>query len=78
MADQQPARGFTAHSARIVLAVVLAVALFAAVAAPSSARAATFQVTTTADSGTGSLRAEITASNAAAPGPNVITFNIPG
>jgi titin len=39
------------------------------------AQAATFTVTTTADSGPGSLRAAITASNGAA-GPNVIDFSI--
>jgi titin len=38
----------------------------------------TFTVTTTADSGVGSLRQAILNSNAATPGPNTISFNIPG
>jgi len=37
----------------------------------------TFTVTTTADSGVGSLRQAILNSNAATPGPNTINFNIP-
>ncbi len=41
-----------------------------------SARAAVFTVTTTADSGTGSLRQAILDANAN-PGPHTIVFNIP-
>lgn len=44
---------------------------------PEHAEAATFTVTTTADSGTGSLRAAITAANATTT-PDLIQFNIPG
>jgi hypothetical protein len=52
------------------------VALFAGLLGPvASAQAATFTVTTTADSGSGSLRAAITASNATT-GPNTIDFSI--
>jgi Bacterial Ig-like domain (group 3) len=40
--------------------------------------ASTFSVTNTNDTGTGSLRAAIVASNTATPGPNMISFNIPG
>src|SRR5690242_13728260 len=40
--------------------------------------ASTFTVTNTNDTGTGSLRAAIVASNTATPGPNMISFNIPG
>ncbi|HEV3312083.1 MAG TPA: hypothetical protein VG815_16355 [Chloroflexota bacterium] len=47
-------------------------------AAATSASHKSFKVTTTADAGTGSLRAAILASNAAAPGPNKITFHITG
>ena len=52
---------------------VLVVALSAAV----SAEAATFTVTTNADSGAGSLRQAITDANAN-PGADTINFNIPG
>jgi len=45
---------------------------------PHTARAATYVVTTTNDAGEGSLRQAITAANAARPGPNTITFTIPG
>ncbi len=41
------------------------------------AHAATFTVTSTANSGTGSLRQAILDANAS-PGPDVVTFNIPG
>ena len=49
----------------------------ALLASASSALGATFTVTNTGDSGTGSLRQAITESNAAGPG-NTIAFNIPG
>jgi titin len=62
----------------IRLAVVGAALILAATVAPDVAGAAVFPVTTVADSGTGSLRAQITASNAATPGPNAITFAVPG
>jgi len=38
----------------------------------------TYTVTTTADSGAGSLRQAISSSNGNGPGPNSIVFNIPG
>ena len=60
------------------MGIALTLASSAAAAAPDSARAANFPVTTAADLGSGSLRAQITASNAASPGPNTITFAIPG
>jgi titin len=49
--------------------------LVAALGLAASAQAATFTVTSTADSGSGSLRAAITASNGIA-GPNTIDFSI--
>jgi hypothetical protein len=56
----------------------LAAVAFAGVIMPTVGSAATFTVTTSADSGPGSLRAAITQSNAGVPigGRNVITFNI--
>ena len=49
--------------------------LFASLLATSSISAATFVVTSTADSGPGTLRDAIANANAS-PGPDVITFNI--
>ncbi len=51
--------------------------LGAALGLPGAARAATFTVLNTNDSGADSLRAAITAANAVA-GPHTIQFNIPG
>lgn len=63
---------------RTFTAGLLALGLAAAgvVAFPLSASAATFTVTTNADSGVGSLRAAITAANGSA-GPDTITFTLP-
>lgn len=63
---------------RTFTAGLLALGLAAAgvVAFPISASAATFTVTTNADSGAGSLRAAITAANGSA-GPDTITFTLP-
>ena len=55
----------------------LGLATFAFASAVSAARAATFTVTNTGDSGAGSLRQAILDANAAA-GPDTIDFNIPG
>lgn len=49
-----------------------------ALVAPRTVRAGTFTVLNLNDSGPGSLRAEIAASNASGPGPNVIDFDILG
>jgi hypothetical protein len=49
-----------------------------ALVAPRTVRADTFTVLNLNDSGPGSLRAEIAASNASGPGPNVIDFDILG
>lgn len=59
-----------------VSALFAALAFFICFAAVQSASAAAFVVTTTADSGAGSLRAAITAANTNAQ-PDTITFNIP-
>ncbi len=56
---------------------VLIAVLSAALVPTEAARAATFTVTTTADSGAGSLRAAITSANATTT-PDLIQFNIPG
>ncbi|HEY0977807.1 MAG TPA: HYR domain-containing protein [Flavobacteriales bacterium] len=56
---------------------LVAFVLLCAIAQPIDLRAATFTVTSTADAGAGSLRAAITAANAAA-GADTIRFNIPG
>jgi hypothetical protein len=52
--------------------------VFAALVLSATASAATFTVTTTADSGAGSLRAAITAVNGAGAGPHDIQFNVSG
>ncbi len=52
--------------------------LLVALVRPHSAAAATFSVTNTNDSGSGSLRQAITDANGAGAGPHTITFNIPG
>ncbi len=57
--------------------LLLGAALLAALAAASYASAATFTVTTTADTGAGSLRQAILDSNGAI-GPDTIDFNIAG
>ncbi len=59
------------------LVTALATVLLALFALAAPARAATFTVTNTNDSGTGSLRQAITDSNNA-PGADTINFNIPG
>ncbi|NDJ61663.1 MAG: hypothetical protein GYB67_11095, partial [Chloroflexi bacterium] len=60
----------------VVLSIVLT-ALVVSTAFPQAASAATFTVTTTADSGVGSLRQAILDANGA-PGTDTIAFNIPG
>ncbi len=57
--------------------VLLLLALLAPVWSSSSVRAATIVVSTTADSGTGSLRDALNQANAG-PGGDTITFSIPG
>ena len=52
--------------------------LLGALALSRPAAAATFPVTTTADSGAGSLRQAITDADGAGAGPHTITFNVPG
>jgi hypothetical protein len=58
---------------RVRMVASLAVAMILTAAAPASA--ATFTVTNTNNSGGGSLRASITAANAA-PGADTVAFNI--
>ena len=62
---------------RNLIVRTLAVSGLVLAAAGSLARAATFTVTNTADTGAGSLRQAITDANANA-GPDTIAFNIPG
>lgn len=61
----------------LIGAVALVLALASGEVPPRPAWAATLVVTTTADSGPGSLREAITTANAS-PGMDTITFNIPG
>ncbi len=59
-------------------AVAAAVLLASLTLFMPAASAATFTVTNTLDSGAGSLRQAIIDSNATAPGPNVVNFNLVG
>src|SRR5262245_19588502 len=52
--------------------------LLSSLALSCPAAAATFPVTTAADSGAGSLRQAVTDANGAGAVPHTITFNIPG
>jgi len=62
----------------LIVGLILAAMALPALPAGASTPDATFTVTNTNDSGTGSLRQAILNANAAASGPRTISFNIPG
>src|SRR5262245_15143972 len=72
-----PHRTAAHRGRRLTGLALLLVLLLAGLDAPSAARAASFTVTSTADSGPGSLRDAIAAATAS-PGADEITFQLPG
>lgn len=73
--QRQAKQRFVSQLLRSLCGLIVAAVAFACLSVTASA--ATFQVTNTADSGGGSLRQAILDANAN-PGPDTITFNIPG